>query len=100
MKQLSCIVIAVVCLAFAVPTVTLAADDRVQTAAAAVATVNVNTADVNELQSLTGIGQVTAERIVAYRTDHGNFRVSEDLIKVKGVGKKTLEKIRDLVSVE
>lgn len=98
MKQLCCIIIAVVCLA-AAPAATLGADEQVQVAAA-VATVNINTADAKELQSLSGIGRVTAERIVAYRTDHGNFRVPEDLIKVKGIGKKTMEKIRDLVSVE
>ncbi len=63
-------------------------------AATAVQIVNLNAASATELQALPGIGQVTADRIVAYRTEHGAFARVEDLIQVKGVGDKTLEKIR------
>lgn len=68
--------------------------------AADVAKVNVNTATAKDLQTLPGIGKVTAERIVAYRTEKGKFRSSADLLKVKGVGEKSLEKIRALITIE
>lgn len=100
MKNFICVVLSVVCLVFAAPALSLAADGQTQMAAVEVATINVNTATAAELQSLPRIGQVTAERIVAYRTEHGNFKAPAELIKVKGVGAKTLENIRELISVE
>lgn len=63
-------------------------------------TLNVNAATVKELRQLPGVGKVTAERIVAYRDANGAFVSVDGLSKVKGVGKKTLEKIRPLVVVE
>lgn len=62
--------------------------------------VNINTAGAEELQTLTGIGPVLAERIIAYREEHGPFRSVEDLLEVKGIGEATLEKLRDDVTVE
>jgi competence protein ComEA len=61
--------------------------------------VDVNRASVEELQSLPGIGQVTAERIVAFREEHGPFRRVEDLMKVKGIGEKSFQKLRSRVKV-
>jgi len=69
-------------------------------AVVAIAVVNINQATVAELQRLPDIGQVTAERIVAYRTENGPFRSSADLVKVKGVGQKKLEKLKDYIVVE
>ena len=66
---------------------------------AAGATLNINTASSAELQGLPGIGKVTADNIVAYRTDKGKFKTTDDLLKVKGIGPKTYEKIKTLVSV-
>jgi len=55
--------------------------------------VNVNTADAKTLsESLKGIGQKKAEEIVQYRTNNGPFETISDLMNVKGVGKKTIEK--------
>ena len=62
--------------------------------------VNLNTAEVKELSVLPGIGLKKAEAIVAYRTDHGSFSSVENLLKVKGIGKKVLEKIKPMVKVE
>ncbi|WP_199177395.1 ComEA family DNA-binding protein [Geothermobacter hydrogeniphilus] len=62
--------------------------------------VNVNVATTRELQKLPGVGQVTAERIVAFRDANGPFASVDALIKVQGIGRKTLEKIRPLVVVE
>jgi len=61
---------------------------------------NINTATVAELEKLPGIGKKSATAIVAYRTEKGKFKTTQDLLKVKGVGKKTLEKIKPLVTVE
>jgi len=81
------------------PLVVTAAENQPQKVAAATA-VNINSASAAELQNLPGIGPVTAERIVAYRTEHGRFASVDDLIQVKGVGQKTLENIRKLVRIE
>lgn len=58
--------------------------------------VNVNTADAAEIANeLTGIGQVKAEAIVAYREAHGSFESLDGLEEVKGIGDKTIEKNRE-----
>ena len=55
--------------------------------------VNINTADAKTLASeLDGVGPVTAERIVAYRQEHGVFKSAEELKAVRGVGAKTYAK--------
>ena len=61
--------------------------------------VNINTATVKELKTISGIGKVLAERIVEYRENVKAFNTVEDLLNVKGIGKATLEKIRDHVTV-
>lgn len=61
--------------------------------------VNINTATSTELQLLPGIGRATARRIIEYREKFGPFKTSEDLIKVKGIGKAKYEAIRDCVMV-
>ncbi|WP_019851247.1 helix-hairpin-helix domain-containing protein [Desulfitobacterium sp. PCE1] len=61
--------------------------------------ININTADITELDKLPGIGPVLAERIIQYRTEHGPFLQPEDLKKVSGIGNKTYAKMADLVTV-
>lgn len=61
--------------------------------------VDLNKATTEALVSVPGIGKVMAERIVAWREEHGPFRRVEDLMKVKGVGEKTFEKLRPYVKV-
>lgn len=68
-------------------------------ATAAFAKVNINTATVDELTTINGIGKAKAEAIVAYRTDNGKFATIEDLTKVKGIGEKIIEKIKPEVTV-
>ncbi len=63
-------------------------------------TLNINTATAKDLCLLPGIGKKTAENIIAYRTEHGNFKSVDGLIKVKGVGKKTLEKCKSFCTIE
>jgi competence protein ComEA len=61
--------------------------------------VDVNQADAAELQALPGIGPVLAERIVAWRTEHGAFAAVEDLQDVPGIGPAVLSRIRDQARV-
>ncbi len=56
--------------------------------------VNINTADAKTLTEFTGIGPVTAKKIVAYRKKNGKFKSAKDLMNVKGIGEKTLMKMR------
>lgn len=58
-----------------------------------------NTADLGELQTLKGVGPVTAQRILDYRTQIGRFDNVDQLLEVKGIGSKTLAKFRDQVCV-
>lgn len=57
--------------------------------------VDVNTASLQELCALTGVGPSLAQEIVAEREQNGNFHYPEDLINVKGIGEKTLERMRE-----
>lgn len=60
--------------------------------------VNINTASAEELQSLPGIGPVLAGRIIEYRRQYGPFIDVEQLVEVKGIGPKVLERLRPLVT--
>ena len=62
--------------------------------------VNLNTADVDQLQSLKGVGPKTAESIIQWRDANGPFTSGEQLLVVKGVGEKTLAGLRDSITVQ
>ena len=59
--------------------------------------INLNTATLEELDSLPGIGPVLAQRIIDYRQTTGPFQSVDDLLHVKGIGSALLEKIRDRI---
>ena len=62
--------------------------------------ININTASVDELEKLPGIGKVLAARIVAHREKYGLFRRAEHLMMVQGISDHKFRAIRDLVTVE
>ena len=62
--------------------------------------VNINTADVEELCSLSGIGESRAKDIITYREKHGTFQKKEDLMKVSGIKESIYQKICDSISVK
>jgi competence ComEA-like helix-hairpin-helix protein len=59
--------------------------------------VNINSADVKELMTLTGVGRKVAEKIVEYRDNHGPFKKADEVRKVEGVGTGVWEKNRDRI---
>lgn len=61
--------------------------------------VNINQCSKSELISLPGIGEKTAEKILEYRKEHGFSRI-EDIMKVKGIGEKKFEAIKDLICIQ
>lgn len=60
--------------------------------------VDINTAGMEELMTLPGIGEVRAQAILDYRAEHGPFRYPEDLIRVDGIGEKTVYGLLDYVT--
>lgn len=61
--------------------------------------ININQADVNELDKLPGIGPAMAAKIVEYREANGGFTAIEDLKKVKGIGEAKFNKIKDKITL-
>lgn len=100
-KMFSCLAM-VLSLLFVSPwmSVANAATAQASAAQAVTAMVNINAASAKELQTLPGIGPVTAQRILDYRTDKGPFASLDDLLKVKGLGQNTLQKISDRIVLQ
>ena len=61
--------------------------------------VNLNTADRNQLMTLTGIGETRADAILAYRSEHGKFQKIEDIMQVSGIKEGAFSKIKDQIKV-
>lgn len=61
--------------------------------------VNINTDNPLELQTLNGIGEKLALRIIEYRKEHGDFEVIEDIMRVNGIAEKKFEAIKDYIYV-
>lgn len=62
--------------------------------------IRINSASVEELQKLQGIGPSKAQAIVTYREENGPFKTVEDLLEVSGIGEKTLENIKDDIVID
>lgn len=61
--------------------------------------IDLNTATAQQLEDLPRIGPATAEKILAYRKEHGRFTTVEELLEVPGIGERTLAGLRELVRV-
>mgnify|MGYP001596555621 CR=1 FL=1 len=62
-------------------------------------TININQAELEDLQLLPGLGPKTAERIIEYRKNNGKFKQKEGIMNVKGIGEKKFEKWKDLITI-
>ncbi len=62
--------------------------------------ININTASAEELQELPGIGEATANKIVAYRTENGKFTDIEEIKNVPGIGDSKFEGLKDMITVK
>ena len=61
--------------------------------------ININTANAEELQLVPGIGPATAEKILQMRKSYGAFKSVDDLVAIRGIGKKRLDKMRKYLTV-
>jgi competence protein ComEA len=82
-----------------VPFTAFAQNDKPAPAAAAKAAVNLNTATIDQLEELPGVGRATAQRILEYRQKSGGFKKVEELMNVKGIGEKGFLKLKPLIVV-
>ena len=62
--------------------------------------ININTADINELDKLPGIGDSTAQKIIEYRNENGKFNSVDDIKNVKGIGDSKFEKIKEFITIK
>ena len=62
--------------------------------------ININTASLTELEKIPGVGPEIANRIIAYRTNHGQFLCLDNLKEVKGIGNKKFEAMKDCIALQ
>ena len=73
--------------------------EQSETSESADGRMDINTASYQQLQLLPGIGEALAQRIIDYRTEHGDFIAIEDLMKVSGIGEKKFEALKPYIKI-
>ena len=76
----------------------ISSDDQKEEGGSAKERININTASLQQLQTLPGIGVTLAQRILDYRQEHGNFETVADLMNVSGIGEGRLNAIIDYIT--
>ena len=61
--------------------------------------ININTSDASQLDKIPGVGPARAADIINYRESHGNFKSIEEIKNIKGIGDKTFESMKDLITI-
>jgi competence protein ComEA len=89
--------VGIICAIAVTPQVSYAQQEQAPVAAAKT-TLNLNTATLEQLATLPGIGPKTAQLILEYRTKNGSFKKIEELMNIKGIGEKSFLKLKPLVS--
>lgn len=62
--------------------------------------ININTASASELEKLPGVGPARAEAIIQYRNANGGFKTPEEIMNISGIGEKTFEKMKGMITVK
>jgi competence protein ComEA len=99
MRVVTLALVAVVCLLVGSPVQARRQDAKAKVADKTVAVVNLNTATLEQLETLPGIGQKTAQLILDYREKVGEFKKIEELMNVKGIGEKAFLRLKPLIAV-
>jgi competence protein ComEA len=99
-KSLKIITLSLIVLTFASAAFAADAEPAGNPPAPSAGVVNINTADAAQLALLPRVGEKAAERIIAYRTEHGPFKKTSELMQVKGIGAKTFENLQSHITVE
>ena len=86
-------------LAVSAPAPVVAAPAKAAPAGSEVRPVDLNTADSAALETVPGIGKSLSQRIVAFRDKNGPFQSVDDLLKIQGVGEKSIQKLRPYLTV-
>jgi competence protein ComEA len=92
--------VTLICLSLALAPLSAAAQQsKASPKAASTEKVNLNTATVEQLQTLPGVGPAIAKRILDHRAKNGKFNKVEEIINVKGIGEKKFQKMKDRLVV-
>lgn len=62
--------------------------------------ININSAKIEELKKIPGIGEATAQKIIEYREQNGGFLSKEEIMNVSGIGKKKFENMKDYIKIK